>query len=360
MLDKLGNDFDRLLQEMGEGALLHGVCWAFWNLDHCEIISAARDAYSGFVPLLDEVTGEPMVGVQFWQLDSNRQLCIRLFEQDGVTVYRKDKEGGLRIHEAKRAYKVHVVRDALGEQVVGVSNYTMLPVVPLFANNERQSELTDGIKAKIDAYDNIISDLADNLDRANDVYWVLNNYGGSTDDVLAMLEKIQQIKAVVTQTDGMGGNASAEPHTIEVPYQARSAALELLKKSLYQDYGAMDMDEITGGSLTNVAIKVASSGMNLKADRYEWQCVAFVRRLLKLLGLQSKKITFKRSNISNDSETVQAIYTMRNDIDIETALALNPYILDEQIPQIMQKVDAEQQTGYNDLQQVQQQIDNEA
>lgn len=31
---RLGTDFDRQLALMGEKALLHGVCWLYWNLDH--------------------------------------------------------------------------------------------------------------------------------------------------------------------------------------------------------------------------------------------------------------------------------------------------------------------------------------
>lgn len=62
-----------------------------------------------------------------------------------------------------------------------------LPVFPLYANNERESELTEPIRRKIDAYDNILSDLGNNLDRANEVYWVLNNFGGQTQQALEVL-----------------------------------------------------------------------------------------------------------------------------------------------------------------------------
>ena len=92
--------------------------------------------------------------------------------------------------------------------------------------------LTPDIKSKIDAYDRILSDFADNLDRANDVYWVLNNFGGTADDVAEMLAEISRIKAVANLSDGTGGGATAEPRTIEVPYQARQAALNILERAL--------------------------------------------------------------------------------------------------------------------------------
>ena len=60
---RLGADFDHLLSRLGECALLHGVSYGYWNADHLEIIEMARAAGSGFFPLLDEMTGELMLGV---------------------------------------------------------------------------------------------------------------------------------------------------------------------------------------------------------------------------------------------------------------------------------------------------------
>lgn len=34
MKRRLGTDFDRVLSRLGEKALLHGVCWLYWNHDH--------------------------------------------------------------------------------------------------------------------------------------------------------------------------------------------------------------------------------------------------------------------------------------------------------------------------------------
>ena len=342
--ERLGLGFDKTMEQMGEQALLCGVCWGFWNMDHLEIISAAQDGLSGFVMLLDEETSEPMVGIQFWQINAKRPLHVRLFELDGLTVYRKG-DNGLDVIRPKRPYTLTVSRDALGEMVTGGSNYSRLPLIPLYANAEKRSELTPAIRAKIDAYDNILSDFADNLDRANDVYWVLNNFGGTTDDIAVMLEEIQRIKAVANLSDGMGTGSTAEPHTIEVPYAARQTALQILEREIYKDYMGMNMDEITGGSLTNVAIQASMTNLNLKADRYEWQVFSFVQKLLALLGVTTEEIRFHRQEIVNRSEIVEDIQAMRNDIDDATALKLNPYILPEEVDEILANRDANVLTG---------------
>lgn len=345
---KLGRAFDTKLQEIGEDALLHGVSWGYWNSNHIEFISSVKDAYSGFVSLCDEMTSRPMVGIQFWQIDSEKPMGVRLFELDGVTILRYNgKEDGASgsIVEKKRAYKHKAVRYDTGEvDIIGESNYDMLPVIPLYANSEKRSEFTHSIKSKIDLYDRIMSDFGDNLERANDVYWVLNNFGGTTDDVIEMIDQINKIKAVINQSNAVGGGATAEPRTIEVPYAARSTALELLKKSLYRDYMAMDMDEIKGGSLTNVAIQTATSNMNLKADRYEWQCFDFVQNILMLIGAPEEtleSISFNRRSIANDSEIINNIYTMRDDVTLEWALKRNPLVNPDDVDNIVKAKEKE-------------------
>lgn len=343
MKERLGRGFDKVLQRIGQNALKHGVGWGFWNHDHIESISAADDALTGFVALIDEMTQEPMVGIQFWQISSKKPMTVRLFEGDGITMYRT-REGKLEISEPKRAYVVTSMVDALGVAAQTGTNYDRLPVIPFFANDEKASELTYAIKQKIDLYDRIVSDFGDNLDRTNDVYWVLNNYGGSTREIQSMLRMIEELRVVVNQTDG-GTSSTAEPKTFEVPYVARQTALDLLRKALYDDYMALSMDELTGGSLTNVAIQAAMTNLNLKADMYEWQAFDFVQRVLSLIGIESEDISFQRQAIVNKSEIVTDIYVAREDLDRETRLKKNPYILQEEIDGIIERKSNEDLTG---------------
>lgn len=356
--DRLGRAFDVALQQLGEHALVQGVSYGYWNLDHLEPIAAAKDPNSGCVGLLDEMTGNVGAAIQFWRLNSQRPLYMRVFEPDGVTVYRIGTDGEAIEEQPKRAYKLNVRRDALGEQVVGAENYSVLPLIPLYANDEHQSELTPSIKAKIDLYDKITSDFGDNLDRANDVYWVLNNFGGDQKEALRVIQDIQELKvAMSVRPDDGGAASSAEPRTIDVPYQARQTALDLLERALYQDYMALSMSELTGGSLTNVAIQAAMTNLNLKCDHYEWQCFAFVQQVLALLGVETEEIAFQRQQITNRSETVEDIYTMRSDIDQETALKLNPYISQDDIPGILEATEAERVSGLPSLDALQAAID---
>ena len=281
------------------------------------MIELCRDALSGFLPLCDELTGELRAGVQFWQRDARSPLLLRLFAEDGLSLHRL-QDGRAVTLQPRRPY---------------ASGARRIPLVAFWGNEEHQSELSPAIRSKIDCYDRILSDFADNLDRANDVYWVLNNFSGTADDIAQMLEEIARLKAVCNYADGSGG-ASAEPHVLAVPYEARETALRLLERELYKDYMALDMDELTGGSLTNVAIRAASAALDLKCNRFEWQAFAFVQGILRLLGADTDAIRFQRQTIANESETVRDIAVMRGDIDLRTALRLNPYIQTEEVGEI--------------------------
>lgn len=345
---RLGLEFDNVLQQVAERALYQGVSYAFWNVDHAEPLYVAVDAFSGFVALLDESTSAPMVGLQFWQLSEKRPLYIRVYDESGVTLYRKAKDA-LQVVQERRPYKQVTRTDALGVEVIGGDNYSgRVPIIPLYADDDAQGMFTPALRAKIDAYDRILSDFGDNLDRANDVYWVLNNFGGTTDDIVTMLEQINKIKAVANLSDGTGNNSTAEPRTIDVPYEARRVALDLLERAMYKDAMALDMQSITGGSLTNVAIKAAARDLNLACDRLEWQCRKFVLALLQLIGAKVDSVRFKRAELANDTETIESIYMFREDITREYALRLNPMVDEADIPDLLAAKAVEDETGVPD------------
>jgi hypothetical protein len=160
-----------------------------------------------------------------------------------------------------------------------------------------------------------------------------------------MIEQIEKLRAVVNVSDGVVGGSTAQPHTFEVPYLARQTALQLLEASIYKDMMALSLEEVTGGSLTNVAIKAALTNLNLKCDRYEWQAFAFVQGVLRLIGVETEVISFVRQGLVNQSEVVADINLMREYIDDETALRLNPYINADEIPEILERLAQQRYAG---------------
>lgn len=341
--DALGLGFDMNLAQIGQDALVHGVCWGFWNYDHVECIPAYTDALSGAVALLDERTSAPRVLIQFWQIDANRKMHVRVFTEEKIYNFTENDDNDL-IPEKdmpEEAYITVKAIDGAGAAVIGQNGYGKLPIVPFWANKEHRSELTLAIKSKIDLHDRIFSDFGDNLDMANDVYWVLNNFGGNSNEALQMMKQIHELKAIINISDGVSAGSTAEPHSFEVPYEARQIALDLLKKSIFDDFMGLDMSSLTGGYLTNIAIKAAMTSMDLKANKFEWQAFNFVQQILSLIGIKTERIRFKRAGLINEQEMIQNIYQMREDIDQKTALKLNPMIDQEDVDDIIKASEAE-------------------
>ena len=295
----LGDDFDYALQDAGTKALCGAVSFGFMNYDHVEVFSVLE-----FAPLLDEENGAIRAGVRFWQIDRSKPLRATLYEEDGYTelIWRKGKKG--EVLRPKRAYKL-LVREspADGYEIYDGENYPTFPIVPLWANSNRQSEIV-GIRQGIDAYDLIKSGAASDIDEAAQIYWVIQNAGGMDDvDLRKFLERLRVVKAATMDEDG----AIAEPHTISIPYEAREAILNRIEKDLYKDFMALDTENIASGAVTTATqIRAAYEPLNNKVDGFEHCVDQFIDGLLAVAG-KDVKYTLERSRNINEQETVQTI-----------------------------------------------------
>lgn len=331
--EKLGGDqFDSALMKAALDALWGGVSFGFFNLDHVEVFKLTE-----FVPLIGEEDGGLHAGIRFWQLDRNKPLRATLYEEDGYTEY-KWEDSKCEIINPKRTYK-EIVQSSVadGTEIIDGSNYPGFPIVPLWANDEHQSELT-GLREKIDGYDLIQSGLANDLDDMSQIYWVLENAGGMDDiDLAKFIERMKTVRAAVLEDEGV----NAEAHTIEIPYQARMAALEDLKDSLYRDAMALDTEKISAGNITATAINASYENLTLKCDGFEMCIADFIKGILDLIGIEDSP-TFKRSKIVNMQEDTQMILSAAEYLDDETILKHLPFLNIDEVDAILKNITKEE------------------
>ena len=311
----------------GIASLWGGVSFGFLNLDHIDVFKITE-----FAPLVGEEDGGIHAGVRFWQLDSKKPLRATLYLEDGYIEYRW-KDGECEIIKEKTPY-IQIVQtsEVDGTEIIDGKNYPSFPIVPLWANEEHQSEFT-GLREKIDGYDLIQSGLANDLDDVSQIYWVIQNAGGMDDiDLAKFVERMKTVKASTVDDSG----ATAEAHTIDIPYQARIEALAGLRDSLYRDSMALDTDKISAGNITATAIEASYENLTLKCDGFESCVVDFIDALLQLLGIDDAP-TFKRSKIINMSEDTQMVLSASQFLDNETILKHLPFLNHDEIDEIMQK-----------------------
>lgn len=343
--EKLGIHFDHDIQNAAYYALIHGVSFCFWNLDRLYTFPVTE-----FVPFWDEYDGSLKAGARFWQLSSDHPMTVVLYELDGYTKYQTDTDGTskLTVTQEKRSYieKVATTQADVTEEIVGVENYSSLPIVPLWGSKLKQSTLV-GLKQSIDSYDLIRSGFANDLTDVAQVYWIIENAGGMTEEDMARFRD-RLLFNHIAQADTSAGS-SIKPYSQEIPYAARQAYLNDIRCEIYESFGALDVHTVSAGA-TNDHIDAAYQPMDEEASDFEFQLAECIRQILALMGIDDSPV-FKRNRISNQLEQVQMVVAESPWLDRETILRKLPNIAPEEVQSILERVIGEEidrYAGYDD------------
>lgn len=335
---RLGKKFDNQIQDLARSALVGGVAYGFWNLDHLEVFTALE-----FVPLLDEENGSLRAGIRFWQVAANKPLRATLYEPDGFTQFIRRSGKEMEILAPKRGYiSVEASSEVDGTEILEYQNYPGFPIIPMYGNRARQSELV-GQREAIDCYDLIKSGFADTVDDASIIYWTISNAGGMDEiDMARFKETMRRIGVGLVDDDG----AKAEAHTLTIPVEAREALLSRLSDDLYRDFQMLDTTKIQGGQKTATEITAAYQQMDNKVDEFEYCVGDFLYQLFALIGIDDEP-TFTRSKIVNQLEQTQMVLLAAGYLDDETILSKLPWLTQEEIANILKRKSAEELDRYS-------------
>lgn len=329
---KLGAGFDTRLQDAAHDALVGGVSYGFWNLDHLEVFDVTE-----FVPLLDEENGALRSGIRFWQVCTSKPLRATLFEPDGFTQYIRRSGEEMMILEPKRGYvAVEATSEIDGTELLAYQNYPGFPIIPMYGNRAKQSELV-GQREAIDCYDLIKSGFANTVDEASIIYWTISNAGGMDEiDMARFKESMRRIGVGLVDDDG----AKAEAHTLTIPVEAREALLSRISDDLYRDFQMLDVTKLQGGQKTATEITAAYQPMDNKVDQFEYCVIDFLQALFKIVGIEDEP-SFTRSKVTNQLEQTQMVLLAANYLDDETILNKLPWLTQEEVAEIMKRKAAE-------------------
>lgn len=337
---KLGASFDNQVQKLAKKAMVDGVSYGFWNKDHLEVFSLVPTGTDvGFAPLHDGVTGELASGVRFWENQESETKRYTLYETDGVTEYIKQKGEDIRVLRKKRPYIQKIRIDGIGSlNVDGGENYSALPIIPMYANDLRQSEII-GIRENIDCYDFIKSGLANVIEDNSSVYWTLRNAGGMNDmDIARFMDRLRTLRAAAIDADE---NSGADAHTLDIPYEAREAMLSRLRGDLYEDFQLVDMEKMVKGNLTATAIRLGYQNQDDKSGDFEYCIREFIGHLLSLLGIDDEP-SFQWNRIANQMEETQMVLLAANYLDDEAVVKHLPWMTPEEAEELLKRRAAEE------------------
>ncbi len=344
--ESLGDNFDFILQKAAKRAMAEGQAFGFWNLDHLEVFAYADTKWdAGFCPLNGEETGQLMAGIRFWIRHVNNKTITRatLYEEDGYTDYSITGDEEVTVVQPKRSYIIAETKTQAGdvEDVAG-SNYGVLPIIPLFVNDSRESELV-GIRENIDCYDFIKSGLANEIDDTSGIYWTIKNAGGMDDvDLATFLQRMKTVRGSITPDD-----VQVEMNTVSIPVEARQTMLEILRADIYEDFQALDVKTLSAAAKTTQEIQAAYQSQDNKCADFEYYIIEFIKRVLAIAGIDDNP-TFVWNRVVNQAEQTNMVLSAANYLTDDIIIKHLPFLTPEEALNVIAERDSESMDRFND------------
>lgn len=297
--------------------------------------------------------------VIYWYIDridkeGHRIKKIMDWDDEQVYYYVQDEEGEIvKDPNEKINPRPHTLYQVEGDEH---TYYESLGFVPFFRldNNKKQTSNLKAVKDLIDDYDLMASSLSNNLIDFDHPLYAVKGFEG---DNLDELQQNLKTKKIV----GVGSEGGIEVHTVDVPYEARKAKLELDEKNIYRFGMGLNMSGLKDTTATtNIAIKAAYSLLDLRCNHLERNIKRFLRKITKVVidEINKKKQTdyqiedvyfrFDHEVMSNEQENVQNEKTEaeRQQVQINTLLSLYDVIDDETI---IKKICESLDVDYDDI-----------
>ena len=172
-------------------------------------------------------------------------------------------------------------------------------------------------------------------------------------DIARLIERMKTLGAVISDED-----AQVKMQQLDIPYESRIAYLDRLEEDLYKDFGALKVDIISSSATTATQINAAYLPLDCKTDQYEYECIEFVRNILKLQGIEDIP-QFKRNKIANQSEATTMILQASNYLDDETVLKHLPFLSPDEIETILKNKEKEEAERFSVNENIQGETDEE-
>lgn len=275
--------------------------------------------------------------------EGNMQFKILVIDDQYTYYYKQQNDGEItEDEEAVINPKPHRIYEKGGKLYTKADAEGFLPFWRL-DNNKKKTSLLKPVKALIDDYDIMASSLTNNLIDFDTPIHVVKGFQGDNLDELQQNLKTKKLIGV----DDDGG---VEVHTVDVPYQARVAKLELDEKGIYKFGMGLNLAGLKDtAATTNIAIKAAYSLLELRCSKMIIQIKQFLRKILKVIiaeineqngtdyRLSQVYFTFEPEIMSNAQENAQIALTesQEQQTRINTLLGLATYLDNELLMELV-------------------------
>jgi SPP1 family phage portal protein len=272
--------------------------------------------------------------VIYWYIDriekgQKKIKRIQVWDARQITYYVQSDKGEIELDiSAEINPRPHTLYKKKGKKETYFDGFGFIPFFRLDNNKKQISDLML-YKDQVDDYDIHASSLTNNLVDFDTPLHVVKGFQGDNLDELQQNLKTKKMIGV----DDEGG---VEVHTVEIPYQARLAKLELDEKSIYRQGMALNTSGLKDtNATTNVAIKAAYSLLDLKASNLEERIKQFLRKIIRPVLEEINRlnktdfmqkdveIVFEHEIMSNELENAQIKQIEAQEQNVRIATLLN-------------------------------------
>lgn len=231
----------------------------------------------GVVEVRAKETDDDTEYVIYWYIDrinKERQAIkrIQVWDAQKCTYYKQVDDGAITLDDDQPINpRPHVLyKDGDGPEVY----YDGFGYIPFFRidNNRKQVSGLKPVKELIDDYDLMSCGLSNNIQDTAEALYVVSGFQG--DDLGELIENIKTKKHI-----GVDENGSVDIKTVDIPYQARQAKLDLDEKNIYRFGMGFNSAQLGDGNITNIVIKSRYALLDLKCNKLEIRLRQFLGRI---------------------------------------------------------------------------------
>lgn len=317
----LSFDLNDEIDVVAEEASIKAVGWSFfYPTVEGELKNKVIES-ENIIPLYDNTIEKSLVGIIRLYEDQENKFA-EYWEPEGKFIFIREQEGYKLLEETTHFNN---------------GNWGLIPFAPLYNNRHKLTDLKT-VKILIDCYDLTLSDFANNFIDFQELILFIRNYSENVATQAAAVELmdwLKKYKMISVRQDG-----GIDIISREVPYQARSEFLAILKKLIYTFGKGVDIDDLKGGSLTNVVIKAHFSLLDMKANKFIKEIKRYIKECLKinnkwhelhskmLSDINSVIITINKTILINELENADIIMKLDGILSRKTLLK-NCFMVDD-------------------------------
>ena len=236
----------------------------------------------GVVEVRAKDTDDGCEYVIYWYVDriekGKKQIKrIQVWDAQQVYYYVQSGNGKIELDASEKINpKPHILYQEDGKDATYYENFGFIPFFRM-DNNKKQHSGLKIIKDLIDDYDIISCGLSNNLVDFDMPLHVVKGFQG---DNLDELQQNLKTKKMI----GVDDDGGVEVHTVDIPFQARQAKLDLDEKNIYRFGMGLNTSGLKDtNATTNIAIKAAYSLLDLKCSKLEIRLKQFLRKIIKVV-----------------------------------------------------------------------------